>query len=220
MRVSPRQRFAAPVATRKVMGRESMYHYWHPGRDGVEQAPADVRAELARISPDLRLVRPPMGAPLPTHPWVMWYRRERITHEICPGWLLLFTWQERVADVLQPLPLDSRLYEQLFSASARAAGDARDYFDTLMAAQEAAKAKTAKAHADHGRDVSKDFFETTKIKNIGRGNKFALHHDGTIEPGRGEAAWQAERARTTLPADYLQRQRDDAEQRRALHADR
>ena len=39
-------------------------------------------------------------------------------------------------------------------------------------------------------DRAKDYRQFTAIKNIGKGHKFALHHDGTLIPSRGEMSWQ------------------------------
>ena len=77
-------------------------HYWYPEREGVEHAPEAFQRELALISPDVRVVRPPAGAPTYyKRAWLVWYRNGRVTHPLSPGWNLLRDWRDMHGE---PLP--------------------------------------------------------------------------------------------------------------------
>lgn len=172
-------------------------HYWHPDREGVERCPADFQRELALVHHDLAIVRPPAGAPLP-HPrkWLVWYRKTSITHRLCPGWLLLFIWPP---EPYEPIPLDNRVLANLYMVDARRFGNGAQYFDRIVAQMESEKEHQQAQEKAFRDDRIKDYWESTKIKNIGHGSKFALHHDGTVVPSQGERAWTAERADRMLP---------------------
>ena len=79
-------------------------------------------------------------------------------------------------------------------------GEGKGYFERIVAEMERDKAiavKDSKADASARR---RELFRSRQITNIGRGNKFALHHDGTIVPSRGELDWQRELWRTGRPS--------------------
>jgi len=186
----------------------ALIHFWHPDREGAEQAPAEFRRELALVHEDLAIVRPPPGAPLPTpRKWLVWYRKPTIRHPLCPGWLLLFVWPP---DPYDPIPLDNRIFANLYMIDARRFGNGGQYFDRIVAGLERDKARKDARDKQYRQDRVRDYWESTKIKNIGAGNKFALHHDGTIVPSRGERAWTAERAAAMLPESVTR----DRERRR------
>src|SRR5215831_3655683 len=130
---------------RGTLGEAALYHYWHPDRDGVEPCPADFARTLRAIEPggrDLACVRPPASAPVPSRAWLVWYRCPRISHRLCPGWQLLFVWQQRVVgengqlDTLTPLPLDSRVLANLYRVSASTFGSALGYFQSVVSTLE------------------------------------------------------------------------------------
>lgn len=194
----------------KALDAGGVPHYWHPEREGVEPCPADFAAKLAAIHPDLRMVRPPTRAPLPTQfqCWTLWTRKREITHRLCPGWQLLLPW----SFYGKALPLDERVFAAIAHFDSRKLGEnAVQYFDRLIRERDRDREKADVSHrADVVSDAT-DFAQFTKIKNIGRGNKFALHHDGTVLPGRGERAWTRENERRMLPKRML----DDRERRRS-----
>lgn len=189
----------------KALPPEALMHFWHPERDGVEPCPADFAATLATIHRDLRMVRPPLRAPTVSTPWVMWIRQPRITHWISPGWQLLFCWQDRTEidgrATLTPLPLDGRVFANLYKISAEHFGGAKAYFDSIVKTLVADREGKDKEQRNYRHDRAHDYWQSTKIKNIGRGSKFALHHDGTVVPGRGESNWLGERALASMPGD-------------------
>lgn len=194
----------------KPLPREALMHYWYPGRDGVEWAPGRVQHKLEKIHRDLAIVRPPANAPVASRAWAVWYRKPEVTHPLSPGWMLFFVWQERrnvytedkgQVTTLVPLSLDDpRLFANIYRFSVF--GDfksARAHFENVVSQMRAEKDARTKADTDRRHDLAKEYWESTKIKNIGSGSKFARHHDGSVIPSRGDAAWDAERGTRDQP---------------------
>lgn len=198
------------TATIKMLDDGAMDHYWHPDREGVQQAPESFRAALAVISPDVVVVRPPEGAPLYyKRAWLVWYRKPAVTHYLSPGWLMLREWRDRHG---APLPLDERVFSYLYSVSARQFGSGKKYWDHCVAEMQRERCAKEKVHTDGNHDRTESMRQYWKIKNIGAGNKSALHHDGTVVPSRGQANWLAERRTRMIPGDVA---RDEAREREA-----
>lgn len=185
-------------------------HYWHPERDGSIQCPPAFDAKLRRIHPDLRVVRPAAQAPVPKQfqCWTLWVKQPRIRHRLCPGWQLLLPWSYFGRE----LPLDERLFAAIAHFDRRHLGEnAVQYFDRLIRERDRDRERKEKSHRADVVAEARDYMGYTKIKNIGRGNKFALHHDGTIVPSRGERNWTRENERRMLPKQV----RDDMERQRS-----
>lgn len=184
----------------------ALYHYWYPGREGVEPCPKDFLQRLSEFHRDLAICRPPAGAPMPSKPWLVWYRKSAITHWLSPGWLLLFVWQDVDRT---PLPLDNRVFANLYRISAMQFGSGAAYFDSVvktMQQEKAAVDATDKANTDAQR---REYLQHRKISNIGRGNKFSLHHDGGVVPSRGESNWLAENEMRTMPGALAKKLKDN-----------
>lgn len=197
-----RATFDAP----KPLDAAVLYHYWHPDRDGVEPCPKDFATRLAEMHRDLAICRPPGQAPCVSRPWLVWYRKPSITHWLSPGWLLLFAWQTQT---LEPLPLDNRVFANLYTISATAFGSASAYFESVVNTLREDKARIKAKDKDNTDAQKREFMQSRKIKNIGRGNKFALHHDGGIVPSKGEANWSRERERHQMPEKLAKKVADD-----------
>ena len=187
----------------------ALYHYWYPGRDGVEPCPKDFAARLADVHADLAICRPPPRAPTSSHPWLVWYRKPAITHWFSPGWMLIFVWQARDKT---PLPLDDRLFANLYRCSVMAFGSAVKYFDNVVKTIQADQQRVVDKDKANCDAKNREFRASFKIKNIGKGNKFALHHDGSIVPSRGERNWQRERELHSLPGEKQAQLRDRRKQ--------
>lgn len=184
----------------------ALFWFWHPERDGVEHSPRAFDVQLKAIHPGLFATRPPAGAPKPCDQrWIIWQRDETQKNRVCPGWKLLFLWPPKDYD---PIPLDNRVFANLAIIDPRRYASSREYFDGIVANLQREHQAREDSHHQYLADSRKEFFETHKIKNIGRGNKFALHHDGTILPSRGEQNWAREREHLMLPAD-VQRERKE-----------
>lgn len=178
-----------------------MDYYWHPDREGVEQAPEAFQRDLRSVDPHgvVRVVRPPAGAPLVfERAWLVWYRKPSVTHYLSPGWLMLREWRDRHGE---PLPLDPRVFSYLYSVSAQQFGSGKQYWDHCVSEMNREKASREKFHRDGNHDRAEDFRQSTLIKNIGSGNKFSLHHDGTVIPSRGQANWIAERRKRMISGE-------------------
>lgn len=177
-----------------------LQHYWHPERTGSEPAPEDIRLKLANIHPDLAICRPPPRAPVRVNCWLVWYRCPRVTHVLSPGWLLLFPWHDNATPEPSPLPLDDdRVFANIYSRSTFQFPNARVYFDAIVADMKKTSDAKENLHKDDLDQRRKSFYDFTKISTAGRGNKFALHHDGTILPGRGERNWLNDIAYQRMP---------------------
>lgn len=196
-----------PIRTPKPLEQAALYHYWHPDRDGVESCPTHFATRLADFHRDLAICRPPGQAPTISRPWLVWYRKSSVTHHLSPGWVLLFCWQTPPPE-LTPLPLDERVFANLYTISAQAFGGAVNYFESVVAKMKADKVRIQDIDRANMEDRKRDFMQSRKIKNIGRGNKFAMHHDGSVVPSRGEANWQRERELSALPKEHADRLKD------------
>ena len=204
-----------PVETRthvRALDIGAIDHFWHPDRDGVERCPEAFQRDLDTMT-DGRIVicRPPEGAPLvQPRAWLIWMRKPSITHPLSPGWMLLIDWRLKG----HPMPLDMRVFAYLYSVSVTKHGSAKAYFDTCVAEMARDKAAKQAVHTTDLHDKTKDYFAYTKVKNIGRGNKYALH-DATSVPSRGTANWLAENRRRMIPAEMRADEAQRREQARA-----
>lgn len=217
-------RVTKPISTyRKALDPGALYHFWHPDREGVEVASEDVCARLLEIGgvddqgrPKLACVKPPTGAPIRCRCWLVFYRKPEITYWLSPGWLLVLAWHNRREPIPTPLAIDDRLYANLYLQSLKGGREiyghdfdtARKYYDHIIMVMERDKARYERERQQYQDDRGHDYWDATKIKNIGHGSKFALHHDGTVFPSRNEQNWLLERGRY-LPKDVVERDDDE-----------
>lgn len=195
-----------PIATTAPeLPAAALYHFWYPERDGVEPCPRAFDEQLKRVHRDLAICRPPGQAPTISHPWLVWYRKPEVTHWLSPGWTMLFCWQTIDKE---PLPLDNRVFANLYRISAFEFGSAMKYFESVVKTMKDDKSRASKQDKNDMEDRKKDFLSSRRIKNIGRGSKFALHHDGTVVPSRGESNWASERERDAMPTDVAAKHKD------------
>jgi hypothetical protein len=184
----------------------AMFHFWHPERDGVEHAPKPFDRELKLIHPGLFAVRPPAAVPKPCDQrWIIWQRDASIKFWMCQGWKLLFLWPPKDYD---PIPLDHRVFANLAIIDPRRYASSVAYFDTIVKQLATEQESRNDEHRQYLHDKRRDLQATWKISSAGRGNRFALHHDGTIVPSRGEANWTRERERLILPSDVARERRE------------
>lgn len=214
------QKFGVPINIPKVAPRESMEHFWHPNRAGVEHAPADFLAKLQEMNPDLHCCKPPDNAPLAqgkAPSWILWYKRGRISNPICPGWLLLFVWR---SDDNVPQQLDERVFAVLYKGSALKYGNGAEYFKRAIEEKmRDAKIARERAFDNHRKAKQREIIQSHRITTAGRGNKFAQHHDGTLVPSRGSVNWHAENRRRILPPELIAAEDLAQEQSRAAASD-
>jgi hypothetical protein len=190
-------------------------YYWHPEREGVEQAPKAFQDELAVISTDVKVVRPPARAPLYfPRAWLVWYRKPSVKIHLSPGWLMLIDWRNQHG---APMQLDARVFSYLYSISARKFGNGEKYWAHCVAEKKREDAAKEKTYTNERRDRQNDYRNFTKIKNIGSGSKFARHGDGTIVPGKNALAMHLAERKRQIPSEVA---RDEAEQRERARAAR
>jgi len=164
---------------------EHLHQFWHPQRFGVELAPARIRTQLRRINPDLDATWDPTN-----HRWLIWQREPLVTHRLCPGWSLKIVWKGHDG---RYLPLDERLWANIYARQLwRYEKAGLGYIDRIISEIERDRA-IRKKDTDHELSSRRrEYLKTRRISNIGRGNKFALHHDGSIVPSRAEVNWRRE----------------------------
>lgn len=208
------QRVPVATAAVKTLDIAAIDHYWHPDREGVEHCDERFQRELdCMCDGNVVIVRPPAGAPLVAkHAWLVWLKKPSVTYWLSPGWSLLIDWRLRG----EPMQLDARVFSYLYSVSVTTHGSAKAYFDKCVSDMERDKAAKEKFHTDDMHDRTKDYFAYTKVKNIGRGNKFALH-DATSVPSRGTANWLAENRKRMIPKSMAD---DEAQRQETIAAGR
>jgi len=86
-------------------------------------------------------------------------RKEQINHRICRGWLLLFH-----AEVL-----DERIFHRLYSASQRAFGSAKAYFDHIENDLRRTKESKDKSYQSDLQAEANDWFNHSQISVAMRG---------------------------------------------------
>jgi hypothetical protein len=170
----PEPTFSIPVAAPPEPPIEEALHFWHPNRFGVTHAPRDFRKKLKGIHGDLDATWHPVQ-----HRWLVWYRRPRITHKLCPGWLLLFVVEDSEH---RYVPLDDRALAAVYEQSGFKWGSGKKYWARI---EEEAQRETQIQEKDHEQlvsDVAGDQWDHTKIQVSMRGpssgSKFVKHHAG------------------------------------------
>src|SRR6186713_1792240 len=195
--------FTMAKAPRKVLDPEFMPHFWHPGRFGVRLAPEDFRARLHQIHQDLEITWHPLR-----QRWLVWFKKPSV--QTTRGWTLIFIWEHALD--YSYLPLNELVFFNLYQRSARAFGSAINYFDRITKEVAAAKERAAKSLHDEDAARSRDYFNYTKIKSIGKGSKFTHHHDGSMVPTKAEM--QHRRENTSRLPKYVKDQMDKDRQKR------
>lgn len=212
-KLGPQGQYAGvkPAAV-KEMPIQGIDHYWHPNREGVEKCDERFQREVdAMCDGKVVIVRPPAGAPLvQKHAWLIWLKKPAVTHWLSPGWLMLIDWRLKG----DPMALDSRVFSYLYSVSVTKHGSAKAYFDKCVSEMERDKAAKEKLHTDDMHARTEDYFNYTKVKSIGKGNKYALH-DATSVPSRGTANWLAQNRKRMIPGEVLADENMQAEKARA-----
>lgn len=204
-RRGPAERFSVPInQPRERPGPEVLPWYWHPNRDGVTPAPVAFAKQLAAIDPDLRACFSPVH-----ERWMIWVKNPRIQHALCRGWGLLFLWEHPVTKA--HLPLSELVFHNLMLIDANRFRNGLEYFDKIQKRIEAAKAEKMKTHTNERQSLQREIRDSWQISSAGKGNKFALHHDGTAELGRGDRNWREDTRKHRLPSALLRQEQDDKE---------
>ena len=197
-------------------GPEVEFVYWHPDRLGVELAPAATAAKLLTIHTSLAACRPPAKAPVRRSRWLIWARDARATNPFCPGWYLVFVWEVTKTHAALPLEPFSHLEECIYAVMAIKVGGQQAYFKKMFAERVAAKQAREATYQDNRQTKQREFLASRRISTAGRGNRFALHHDGTIVPSRGEANWLRERVEQRMPSEVQKRLKAERDHLRSV----
>jgi hypothetical protein len=153
---------------------ETELKYWHPNRFGVELAPQRFRDELHTLHPDLDVTWHPVK-----ERWLVWYKRPRIQHFLCPGWMLLCVVENSNGDYV---PLDARTFAAIYEQSGFKWGSGKAYWSRV---EQEAQREQASIDTDREQvldDVGSDQWDHTKIqvsmRGPSNGSKFVRHHAG------------------------------------------
>ena len=163
-----------PVARPATPDIETSLYFWHPNRFGVHYAPAAFRRQLHSIHSDLDVTWHPVK-----ERWLVWYRRPRIQHAMCPGWMLLFVVEDSEE---RYVPLDSRVLAAVFERSGFKWGSGKAYWARVE--QESQREQEARdaTHEQDVMDAGADHWDHTKIQvsmcGPSSGSKFVNHHAG------------------------------------------
>lgn len=153
---------------------ESTLQFWHPNRFGVQHAPAVFRAQLQAMHSDLDITWHPIK-----ERWLVWYKRPRIQHPLCQGWLLLFV----VEDAAQRyVSLDARVFAVLYEQSGFKWGNGKQYWSRIEEEAQREQAASRTQRDQYRDDVGADRWDHTKIQismcGPSNGSKFVKHHAG------------------------------------------
>ncbi len=148
--------------------------YWHPQRFGAKTAPDWFRHQLKAIHDDLDITWHPVK-----ERWLIWYRRPRIQHHACPGWMLLFEAENSEG---QYVPLDARILAAVYERSGRLWGTGKQYWSRVEQEAQRHKDQREAVREQHVEDVGSDHWDHTKIQvsmcGQSSGSKFVNHHAG------------------------------------------
>lgn len=159
-----------PIAKPTALGPETSWSYFHPNRVDVLYAPADFRARVRALDPQLDVTWHPIH-----ERWCVWVRNPRIRHWMCPGWQLLFPVKYASGAYM---PLDERTLAEIVNRSPRKWGNGRQYFDRVVEELDRDRRRKRSAHDDLVGAIARDRFDACQIKNVGTGSKFSAHHSG------------------------------------------
>ena len=159
-----------PIARPRPPPIETTLQFWHPGRFGVQYAPAPFRAELQALHPELDITWHPTR-----ERWLVWYKRPRIKL----GWLLLLV----VEDSAQRyVPLDARLFAAIYEQSGCKWGNGKQYWARVESEAQRERDMQRAERTQEIEDIGSDRWDHTKIQismcGHSNGSKFVNHHAG------------------------------------------
>jgi len=146
--------------------------WFHPGRPETRSRTPDpiFQRKLDQDFPGIHVNWHPLK-----QRWQVWTRSNRVQTPYCRGWLLLFTLEDEQGDYV---PLDERTLVVIWDRSARRWGNGKQYFNRIESEIAHEKRLRAAAHDDERDYKAGEYWDYTKIKNIGSGSKFTRHHAG------------------------------------------
>ena len=181
---------------------------------GVELAPPETLAKLQALHSSLSACRPPANAPVPRRRWLIWGKDPKVENPFCSGWYLVFAWEVTASKAALPLEPFQHLEDCISAVMVAKVGGRKAYFDKLSKEQADRKDSKERSFQDVRQAKQRDFIAARRISSAGRGNRFALHHDGTIVPSRSELNWLRETAEARMPSEVRQRLQAERDQLR------
>lgn len=149
--------FQIPLVAPKYLGPENTWHYFHPGRVDCRYAPDWFRTALHVMDPRLEVIWHPV-----LERWAVWCKNERISHKFSPGWQFLFPWLNPTTNAY--LPLDERVFANIYHRSPRKWGDGKQYWDRIEGEILRDKQKKEEARQDEARTLARDYWDSKQIK--------------------------------------------------------
>lgn len=146
------------------IGPETFHWYWNPNHPAIRFGPDDFRKQIKEIDSAYEITWNPIK-----ERWLVFARAPKINHPICTGWKLVFV----VELDGEYVPLDNRTLDKARDRTVRTWGSWGKYFDHIEDNINAETQRFERAHSDEVRYGAGEYFDYTKIKNIGRGSKFA-----------------------------------------------
>jgi hypothetical protein len=153
--------------------------------------------------------------------WLLWFKNPRIGKSkdfpsfLRPGWQMLMMWETpKYPDGSggEYLPLTELLFGNIYIISRGKIGGAKKYFDKILADVARRKESMNRSYENDRKAQQADFRSSLQINSAGRGNKFALHHDGGLIAGPGEQAWRNETRKHRLGSAVLKQESNEKEQ--------
>jgi len=172
--------FTIPI-TRDAKGEEYPLFYWIPGRASdpawISAAEAaDFRKKLKEIDKDLELAwHPILGR------WQIWYfAPHRVSLPYLQGWLCLTIAHDPREDAPDDgfIPLGPKLLAEVYARDMQNFGGAEKYYREAREQFERERRDAEEHASDPIVEHMSEWFDYTKIKNIGQGNKSVRFDSG------------------------------------------
>lgn len=203
-----------PVATRPVAqrGPEHEFVYWHPNREGAEPAPETIMREIRLIHPGLRIVKSPVH-----QRWLVWFPSPAVQHPLCAGWQLVLVWEHPRTGEYLPLSVELLGFNLYLLSRDHIGGNnpALRHFERVQDEIQRKRAARDRQYHENRRAEQRELLDGRRISTAGAGNRFAMHHDGSVVPSQGEINWRLETEKWRIPKHLQQRRQQDREKMRA-----
>lgn len=163
----------APITKPKALDPATSWSFFHPNRVDARFAPADFRARVRDLDPNLEIVWHQLH-----QRWCVWVRNPRVRNRMCPGWQMLFP--VRYADGAF-MPLDERTLAAIYDRSARKWGNGLQYWNRIQDEIRHDYVQGQKNRSECVGQQARDRWNFAQIKvgyGASNGSKFSQHHAG------------------------------------------
>lgn len=146
--------FRAPISKPRSLKPEANPWFWHPDRVGAGEPPLDFAKQLKQFDPELRVTWNPHE-----ERWYVWVRKPNLHTRLCNGWMLLFPIRYPDGSYM---PLDNRIFAQLYYISAARWGNGLRYFDRILAELDRDEEKRVASRKDSVGWLARDYWKHTQ----------------------------------------------------------